>query len=65
MLRHEFQPGKLVAGVSLTGAAVFFGGDAIGLWSAPWYAMMPIVLGGLCLAGATGMVSHALRYRRE
>lgn len=65
MLRHDFQPGKLVAGTFLTGAAVVFGGDAAGLWSAPWFAMVPMVVGGLCLAGATGTITYALRHRRR
>jgi hypothetical protein len=64
VLRHDFQPGKLVAGAFLTAAAVVFGGDAAGMWSTPWYAMVPMVIGGLCLAGATGTVTRAVRYRR-
>ncbi|GHH78737.1 hypothetical protein GCM10018793_30010 [Streptomyces sulfonofaciens] len=65
MLRHDFQPGKLVAGVFLTGAAIVFGGDARGLWSVPWFAMPPIVVGGLCLAAVTGALSYAVRHRRR
>lgn len=64
MLRHDFQPGRLVAGVALLGAALVFGGDAARLWSIPWFAMVPMVVGGLCLAGAMGTVTHALRHRR-
>ncbi len=63
MLRHEFQPGKLVAGLILTGAAVVFGGDAAGLWSVPWFVMVPIVVGGLNLAGAMGTIAYGLRRR--
>ncbi|GHJ35033.1 hypothetical protein [Streptomyces sp. TS71-3] len=58
---HEFQPGKLVVGVALTGAAVAFGGDARGLWDVPWFAMAPIVVGGLCLAAVAGTISYAIR----
>lgn len=65
MLRHDVQPGKLVAGVALLGAAVVFGGDARGLWSVPWFVMAPIVVGGLCLAGATGTIASAVRYHRR
>jgi hypothetical protein len=64
MMRHDFQPGKLVVGVVLLGAAIVFGGDARGLWSVPWFAMAPLVVGGLCLAGATGTIAYALRHRR-
>lgn len=62
MLRHEFQPGKLVAGVFLLGAAIVFGGDAAGGWDVPWFAMVPIVVGGLFLAGATGTVTYAVQH---
>lgn len=65
MLRHDVQPGKLVAGVALLAAAVVFGGDARGLWSVPWFVMVPIVVGGLCLAGATGTLTYAVRHRRR
>lgn len=65
MSRHDFQPGKLVAGVFLIAAAVVFGGDARGLWHTPWAAMIPLVSGGLCLAGATGTITYAVRRRRR
>ncbi|MCX4883060.1 MULTISPECIES: hypothetical protein [unclassified Streptomyces] len=64
MLRHEFQPGKLVAGFFLALAGVVFAGDAGGLWETPWFAVIPVVTGGLCLAGAVGVVSRAVRRRR-
>ncbi|MEU6479583.1 hypothetical protein ABZ858_22325 [Streptomyces sp. NPDC047017] len=64
MLRHEFRPGKLVAGACLVGAAVVYGGDAGGLWQAPWFAAVPLVLGGLCLAGAVAAADRAVRRRR-
>ncbi|GAB7103888.1 hypothetical protein JCM4814A_22020 [Streptomyces phaeofaciens JCM 4814] len=64
MLRHEFQPGRLVAGAFLTFAGVVYAGDAGGLWDTPWFAVIPMVVGGLCLAGATGVMAHAIRSRR-
>ncbi|MFG2310392.1 hypothetical protein ACGFS9_17235 [Streptomyces sp. NPDC048566] len=64
MPRHEFQPGKLVAGLALAGAGVAFGGDAAGWWTTPWFVMFPVVAGGLCLAGAVASVHHAVRGRR-
>ncbi|MEW2167539.1 hypothetical protein AB0912_31735 [Streptomyces sp. NPDC007084] len=64
MPRHEFQPGKLVAGLALTAAGVVFAGDAAGWWSAPWFVMIPVVVGGLCLAGAVASVTQAIRGRR-
>ncbi|MFF2650992.1 hypothetical protein [Streptomyces sp. NPDC058045] len=64
MLRHDFQPGKLVAGAALTAAGVLYAGDAADHWQIPWYVMIPLVLGGLCLAGVTGTVGHTIRRRR-
>lgn len=64
MLRHEFQPGRLVAGVFLTVAAVIYAGDAGGAWDTPWFVMIPVVVGGLCLAGAVGSVTALVRHRR-
>ncbi|MFE0514188.1 hypothetical protein [Streptomyces sp. NPDC058964] len=64
MLRHEFQPGRLVAGLFVTVTGVAYAGDAGGLWDTPWFAVLPLVVGGLCLAGATGVVARRVRGRR-
>ncbi|WBO64333.1 hypothetical protein [Streptomyces camelliae] len=63
MLRHEFQPGRLVAGLFLTAAGGVYAGDARGLWETPWFAIVPLVVGGLLLAGVTGSVARAIRRR--
>ena len=60
MLRHEFRPGRLTAGIFLTSAGVVYLGDASGAWEAPWFAIVPMVVGGLCLAAVTGMVTSAI-----
>ncbi|GAA1015540.1 hypothetical protein STXM2123_2778 [Streptomyces sp. F-3] len=65
MLRHEFQPGRLVAGLFFTGAGVLYAGDAYGAWRTPWFVVFPLVLAGLCLAGATGVMARAVRRRRD
>ncbi|MFF7792047.1 hypothetical protein [Streptomyces sp. NPDC007991] len=64
MLRHELQPGKLVAGAVLTLAGVLYAGDAGGAWETPWFVAIPVVMGGLCLAGAVGFVTGRIRRRR-
>jgi hypothetical protein len=64
VLRHEFQPGKLVAGCFLVLAGVIYAGDAGGAWETPWFVVIPVVTGGLCLAGAVGGVARAIRRRR-
>ncbi|MFF8862782.1 hypothetical protein ACF08B_12135 [Streptomyces sp. NPDC015139] len=63
MLRHEFQPGKLVAGLFLIATGVVYAGDAGGLWETPWFAIVPLVVGGLCLAGAIAVVTRGIRRR--
>ncbi|GGT31742.1 hypothetical protein ABT368_02740 [Streptomyces althioticus] len=64
MLRHEFQPGRLIAGTALVAAAVVYGGDAGGAWETPWFVVIPLVVGGLCLAGGVGAVTGLVRRRR-
>ena len=64
MLRHEFQPGRLVAGAFLTLAGVVYAGDAGGAWETPWFAVIPLVVGGLCLADAVAAVTRGIRRRR-
>jgi hypothetical protein len=64
VLRHEFQPGKLVAGLFLILAGVIYSGDAGGLWDTPWFAIIPLVTVGLCLAGAVGVLTRVIRKRR-
>ncbi|AVH56989.1 MULTISPECIES: hypothetical protein [Streptomyces] len=64
MLRHEVMPGKLVAGLFLTAAGVIYAGDAGGAWDTPWFVVIPVVTGGLCLAATVALVTRALRRRR-
>lgn len=60
---HEFKPGKLVAGLAVMGAATVFAGDAGGWWDAPWFVIVPIVCGGLCLASAVSLADYRIRRR--
>ena len=43
MLRHDFRPGKLVAGLFLTAAGVVYLGDAGNAWQTPWFVVIPLV----------------------
>ncbi|TLS39950.1 hypothetical protein FE633_44245 [Streptomyces montanus] len=65
MLRHDVQPGRLIAGSFLTLAGVIYAGDAGGLWETPWFAVIPLVTGGLFLAAVAGTLTHAIRLRRR
>jgi ABC-type uncharacterized transport system permease subunit len=64
VLRHELQPGKLVAGTVLALAGVLYAGDAGGAWDTPWFVAIPLVTGGLFLAGAVAFVTGRIRRRR-
>jgi ABC-type uncharacterized transport system permease subunit len=64
VLRHEFQPGRLVAGLVFTVAGITYVGDAGDAWDTPWFAVIPMVVGGLCLAGAVGLLARTVRNRR-
>ncbi|MFJ8592962.1 hypothetical protein [Streptomyces sp. NPDC093598] len=65
MLLHEPQPGKLVAGAVLVLAGVLYAGDAGGAWQTPWFVAIPLVAGGLFLAGAVAFVTGRARQRRQ
>ncbi|MET8619489.1 hypothetical protein ACGF0C_16125 [Streptomyces albidoflavus] len=65
MLRHEPQPGRLLAGLVLITAAVLYTGDAVSAWSIPWWVLFPLVCGGLWLAAAVGVFGHLVRRRRR
>ncbi|MFE5031115.1 hypothetical protein [Streptomyces sp. NPDC056683] len=64
MLRHEFQPGRLVVGVFLTAAGVAYAGDAGGWWDTEWFAVIPVTAAGLFLAGVAAALTRAIRRRR-
>ncbi|GEC09416.1 hypothetical protein SSP24_70710 [Streptomyces spinoverrucosus] len=63
MLRHEFQPGRLVAGAVITVVGVTYAGDAGDAWETPWFAAFPMMVAGLCLAAVAGMLSRGIRRR--
>ncbi|EGX56624.1 hypothetical protein SZN_26946 [Streptomyces zinciresistens K42] len=65
MLRHEFQPGRLLGGAVLTLAGLIYLGDAGDAWETPWFVVIPLVVGGLCLAGVVGLVTRGIRARRR
>ncbi|GHI87894.1 hypothetical protein [Streptomyces xanthophaeus] len=65
MRRHEFQPGRLVAGVALTVAGVLYLLDSSGEADLPWFTVVPLALGGLSLAALVGMMTYAVRRDRR
>ncbi|MFM9614732.1 hypothetical protein [Streptomyces niveiscabiei] len=64
MPRHEFRPGRLLAGLFLSLAGALYAGDAGGLWETPWFAMFPLVMFGLGVAGVAGATARTVRKRR-
>ncbi|MFB7711302.1 hypothetical protein [Streptomyces sp. NPDC056105] len=62
---HEFQPGKLIAGLFLTAAGALYLGDALGSWELPWFTVIPVVAAGLFLAGVAGTATYAIRRRQR
>ncbi|WP_328927209.1 hypothetical protein OG429_23345 [Streptomyces sp. NBC_00190] len=61
MRRHEFQPGRLIAGLALLVAGVLYLLRSSGEADVPWFVVVPIALGGLSLAALVGMVTYAVR----
>ncbi|MCX4628064.1 MULTISPECIES: hypothetical protein [unclassified Streptomyces] len=65
MRRHEFQPGRLLAGLVLVAAGVLYLLDATGEADLPWFLVIPMTMGGLCLAALVGVVTYAVRRDRR
>ncbi|MEU2163862.1 hypothetical protein QRN89_21130 [Streptomyces chengbuensis] len=65
MLRHEFRPGRLIAGAAALGTAAAYLGDATGAWRTPWFTAVPVMSGGLILAAVVTFVHYRLRRRRS
>ncbi|MDX3060068.1 hypothetical protein PV394_33860 [Streptomyces sp. NE06-03E] len=64
MLRHEFRPGRAVAGLVMLTLAAGYAADAAGAWHVPWTFFAPVFLGGLWLAATVTWVSYRVRRRR-
>ena len=63
MLRHEFQPGKLIAGIFVSIAGITYVGDARNVWETPWFAVIPLLVFGLALASAVALLTGVMRRR--
>ncbi|MFD0420269.1 hypothetical protein [Streptomyces parvus] len=64
MLRHEFRPGRAVAGLVMLGLAAGYAADAAGAWEVPWAFFLPLFFGGLWLAATVTCAAYMLRRRR-
>ncbi len=63
MLLHEFRPGRLVVGLTALALAALYAGDAAGAWTTPWYVVIPVLCGGLGVAGLVTWVAYGIRRR--
>ncbi|MFI1013686.1 hypothetical protein [Streptomyces sp. NPDC020965] len=63
-IAHEFSPGRAVQGVAALTATLLYAGDAGDLWQIPWFVVLPVVFGGLALAGAVTFAHQDVRRRR-
>ncbi|MFC0600131.1 hypothetical protein [Streptomyces palmae] len=63
MKRHDFEPGKLVAALATLSACLLYAMDAGGKWDIPWFVIVPVLCGGLALAGVVSGVAYGIRRR--
>lgn len=63
-IRHDFAPGRLIAGLTALTLALLYAGDATGTWHIPWFVVFPVLTGGLTLAGAASFARYSVRRRR-
>ncbi|WP_393059987.1 hypothetical protein [Streptomyces sp. LN549] len=64
MLRHEFRPGRAVAGLVMLALAGGYAADAADLWNAPWVFFVALFVGGLWLAATVTWIAYRIRRRR-
>ncbi|MGW8766602.1 hypothetical protein ACWGN5_29350 [Streptomyces sp. NPDC055815] len=63
MLLHEFRPGRLLVGLTALALAAVYAGDAAGAWTTPWYAVVPLLCGGLGTAAFATWFAYRIRRR--
>jgi hypothetical protein len=63
--RHEFRPGRLVAGLVVLAVGVTYALSAAEKGDIPFWAPFPAVVAGLFLAGGVGAPASSLRAGRR
>ncbi|MET9934148.1 MULTISPECIES: hypothetical protein [unclassified Streptomyces] len=63
MLLHEFRPGRLLVGLTALALTALYAGDAAGAWTTPWYAVVPVLCGGLGTAALATWAAYRIRRR--
>ncbi|MCX5142339.1 MULTISPECIES: hypothetical protein [unclassified Streptomyces] len=64
MLRHEFRPGRAVAGVVMLALAAGYAAEAADAWDPPWAFFIPLLVGGLWLSAVVTWIAYRIRRRR-
>ncbi|MCG7526486.1 hypothetical protein MHW47_18795 [Streptomyces sp. OfavH-34-F] len=64
MPRHEFRPGRAVAGLVMLALAAGYAGDAAELWDAPPQFFIAVLCGGLGAAACATLIGYRMRRRR-
>ncbi|WP_371617484.1 hypothetical protein [Streptomyces sp. NBC_00454] len=65
MRTHEFQPGRLIAGLVLMAAGALYLLGAAGQADPPWFFVLLMTLGGFSFAAVVGLVTYAVRRDRR
>lgn len=60
-MRHEFQPGRFLLGLTFLAIALAYGGRQDGVWDGPWWLGFPVLGVGLFLAIAGAVVGQLVR----
>ncbi|MGW7519294.1 hypothetical protein ACWGJ2_27270 [Streptomyces sp. NPDC054796] len=63
LVRHRFEPARLLLGLVLLGAALAYVMDALGEWTVPLWVLLVLVPFGLVLAACTALVTLMVRRR--
>ncbi|UNO40341.1 hypothetical protein [Streptomyces sp. MST-110588] len=65
MKRHDFEPARLITGLTALGVGSAYAFDALGEWDVPGAWPLLAVPAGLCLAGITAAIRSATRTHRS
>ncbi|MFD7664880.1 hypothetical protein [Streptomyces sp. NPDC059788] len=64
MKRHDFEPARLITGLTALGVGGAYAGETAGAWDLPGALPMLAVPAGLFLSGVTAAVWSAVRRHR-
>ncbi|WP_326688494.1 MULTISPECIES: hypothetical protein [unclassified Streptomyces] len=68
MIKHPFEPSRLLLGLAMLAVAAVYLMDAAGVWEVPFWVPLAVLPAALLLAGCTALVTFTARrraHRRE